>query len=50
MTTTVTQYQAGCKSGTGVDLWTMQGAGHIPGFTTDFCPDVVKFLLAHPKP
>jgi hypothetical protein len=50
MTTTVLQYQPGCKSGTQVDLWSMQGAGHIPGFTTSFCPDVVKFLLAHPKP
>jgi polyhydroxybutyrate depolymerase len=50
MTTTLTRYASGCRSSCEVDLWTLKGAGHIPGFTTAFGPDAFKFLLAHPKP
>ncbi len=49
MSTAVTQY-TGCKGGAEIDLWTIQGGMHIPGFNADFAPDVFKFLLAHPKP
>jgi polyhydroxybutyrate depolymerase len=49
MTTTLTQYASGCRAGTEVDLWTLHGAGHIPGFTPAFGPDAFSFLLAHPK-
>jgi polyhydroxybutyrate depolymerase len=48
--TTVTQYDKGCKPGGYAELWTIQGAGHIPSFTASFQPDVIDFLFAHPKP
>jgi polyhydroxybutyrate depolymerase len=47
--TTVTAYK-GCKSGTNVTLWTIQGGSHIPTFTKDFIPDVFDFLYAQVKP
>ncbi len=47
--TSVTEYKTGCQTGTQVDLWTINGAGHIPGFNTSFVPDVFDFLLAHSK-
>jgi polyhydroxybutyrate depolymerase len=50
MSTNLTQYATGCKGGSEVDLWTIQGGMHIPGFNPTFAPDVFKFLLAHPKP
>ena len=48
--TSVTQYQAGCRDTTEVDLWTINGDGHIPGFNSSFAPMIFQFLLAHPKP
>jgi polyhydroxybutyrate depolymerase len=48
--TTVTQYAAGCTAGSTVELWTMEGASHIPAFTPQFAPDVIDFFFAHPKP
>jgi len=47
--TTVTEYKSGCQSGAQVDLWTMNGAGHIPGFNATFVPAVFDFLLAHSR-
>ncbi len=47
--THITSY-AGCKSGTGVSLWTIQGGSHVPNFSSAFIPDVMDFLYAHPKP
>jgi polyhydroxybutyrate depolymerase len=48
--TTVLRYDQGCQAGTEVDLWSMQGAQHIPDIGTTFREGVVGFLLAHPKP
>ncbi len=48
--TTVTKYAMGCKAGTATELWTIEGAPHIPTFTHDFAPGAIDFLLAHPKP
>lgn len=48
--TDVTRFQAGCASASGVELWTMNGASHIPAFTPQFAPGLVDFLFAHPKP
>jgi polyhydroxybutyrate depolymerase len=47
-----TQVQAyeGCGSSASVQLWSIQGGGHIPGLTPAFATNVVAFLLAHPKP
>ncbi len=44
------QAYSGCRQGTSVELWTIKGAGHIPGLTPAFATDIVNFLLAHPKP
>jgi polyhydroxybutyrate depolymerase len=48
--TTVTQYSAGCKAPSEIDLWTMNGEGHIPGFNTSFAPMAFDFLLSHARP
>ena len=40
----------GCKSGTAVSLWTIEGGSHIPSFSPAFIPGVMDFLYAHPKP
>jgi polyhydroxybutyrate depolymerase len=48
--TTVEVYPAGCRPGGHVELWTIEGGGHVPSLTADFAPSVVDFLLAHPKP
>jgi polyhydroxybutyrate depolymerase len=47
--TTVSRFP-GCAPGGAAELWTIAGAGHIPGFTNRFAKDVVDFLFAHPKP
>ena len=47
--THITRYAAGCHSGSEVDLWTMQGASHIPGFNPTFVPKAFDFLLAHSR-
>ena len=47
--TQVTQYLAGCRPGTQVNLWSIQGGQHVPGFNESFLPMALDFLLAHPK-
>ena len=47
---TITKYAAGCKGNADVELWTIPGGMHVPGLSKTFLPDVVGFLLAHPKP
>jgi polyhydroxybutyrate depolymerase len=48
--TKVTRWATGCRSSTQVDLWSIQGGSHVPGFAPSFAPMVFDFLLAHPKP
>jgi polyhydroxybutyrate depolymerase len=48
--TTVTEYVGGCHANGDVELWTIQGAGHIPSFSANFDPSMLAWLLAHPKP
>ena len=43
--TTITQFGGGA-----VELWTMHDVGHIPAITADFSRNVVRWLMAHPKP
>jgi polyhydroxybutyrate depolymerase len=50
MQTTVTDYASGCRNGTDVKLWTIEGGSHIPGLNPSFGTQVFKFLLEHPKP
>lgn len=47
--TIVTRHE-NCKPGGAAELWTMQGATHVPGLGPNFAPAVVEWLFAHPKP
>lgn len=47
--TLVTRH-ANCKPGGAAELWTMQGATHVPGLGPNFAPAVVDWLFAHAKP
>ncbi len=47
--TLVTRHE-NCKAGGAAELWTMQGAGHIPGLGPNFAPALVDWLFAHAKP
>ncbi|WP_062466317.1 alpha/beta hydrolase family esterase [Demequina maris] len=40
---------SGCPSGIGVELWTVEGGDHTMDFQPDVVPDLVDFLLAHPR-
>ena len=40
----------GCRPGGHVELWTVDGASHVPDIADTFPADLVTFLLAHPKP
>lgn len=46
--TTVTKF-TGCAPGGDVELWSMQGAGHLPYLTPDFHELVWDFFAAHSK-
>jgi polyhydroxybutyrate depolymerase len=48
--TTVTKYGTGCMPGGHAELWSIQGGTHIPTLSATFAPDVIGYLLAHPKP
>ena len=43
--TTVTTY-AGCRDGTRVALWRMEGSSHVPSLADAFTPTVLDFLYA----
>jgi len=43
--TTITQYGSGL-----VELWTIDGGGHIPVLSNTFANHVIEWLMAHPKP
>jgi poly(3-hydroxybutyrate) depolymerase len=47
--TAITRY-TGCEAGVGVELWTMNGEGHIPGLNDRWGPAMIDFLFAHSKP
>jgi polyhydroxybutyrate depolymerase len=47
---TVSTWKKGCKAGTGVAFWTVLGGSHVPNLSKDFSPNIIDFLLAHPKP
>ena len=47
--TLVTRHE-NCQAGGAAELWTMQGAGHVPGLGPNFAPALVDWLFAHPKP
>jgi polyhydroxybutyrate depolymerase len=47
--TRVLTFHQNCKAGSEVQLWTVEGAGHVPAFAAGFARDLVDFLLSHPK-
>lgn len=47
--TTITQYSSQCNPGGAVELWTIEGGGHIPSLSDTFNKQVIEWLLAHPK-
>jgi polyhydroxybutyrate depolymerase len=47
--TVVTRY-TNYPPGGAVELWTINGGGHIPTLSSQFSPRVIDWLLAHPKP
>ena len=40
---------SGCKAGTAVELWTIHGGGHVPGFQKTWPATFYDWLAAHPK-
>jgi polyhydroxybutyrate depolymerase len=44
--TTVTAYQAGCRDGGRVALWSIRDGSHVPALTPAFTPAVLEHLLA----
>ena len=47
--TTVLQYSSRGDAGGEVELWSIQGGGHIPSLSDTFNKQVIEWLLAHPK-
>ena len=48
--TTVTTYAGGCRSGTRVELRSIEDGDHVPALTAGFAPAVIDFLLARVSP
>lgn len=48
--TTVTAYAAGCRDNSRVELWSIEGGGHVPALTEAFAPAVVDFLYDRTAP
>ncbi len=46
--TAVSSYTAGCAGGS-AELWTLEGASHIPNLQPDIGDTLVDYLLSHPK-
>jgi polyhydroxybutyrate depolymerase len=47
--TTIDEW-SGCDAGAAVQLWTIDGGGHVPALTPAFADAVARFVIAHPKP
>jgi poly(3-hydroxybutyrate) depolymerase len=43
--TEVLEYRSGCEDGKVVDLWTLEGVGHVPIFHDGFADVVIPWLL-----
>lgn len=39
----------GCPTGVGVDLWTLEGSGHVPILTTGAIDQIFDWLVAHKR-
>ena len=47
--TVVTRFANGCRTGGSAELWTIQDGAHSPDLSERFAPEVLEWLLAHPK-
>ena len=47
--TVVSEWSTGCVEGHEAALWRMQGAGHVPVFTTSWMSSVSDWLLRHKR-
>jgi polyhydroxybutyrate depolymerase len=48
--TGVTTYSTGCQSSTRVELWYIEGGGHVPRLNANFAPAVIDFLYHQAVP
>lgn len=48
--TSVRRYEVACSAEGSADLWRMAGVGHTPFLSSSFTPEVVDWMLSHPKP
>jgi polyhydroxybutyrate depolymerase len=46
---TVEQAWSGCPAGSAVELWTIEGGGHVPAFNEHWAEAIWSFLDSHPK-
>ena len=46
---TVEEAVTGCPAGTAVDLWTIEGGGHVPAFNEHWADAIWAFMATHPK-
>jgi len=46
---TVEEATTGCPAGTAVELWTIEGGGHVPAFNENWAPSIWAFMATHPK-
>ena len=47
--TTTTTFD-GCATDAPVELWSLQGAGHVPGLNPDFSSMILTYMAAHRRP
>jgi len=47
---TVERYERACEPGGSVELWSLEGSGHVPAINNRFRKDWVDYLLEHRKP
>lgn len=47
---TLVETATGCPEGLGVELWTHQGAGHLPAYNSTFGPTLWAWLQDHARP
>ncbi len=48
--TTIERYERRCRPGGSVELWTLDGSGHVPAINARFRNDWVDYLLERRKP
>ena len=46
---TVEQTYSACPGGVGLDLWTIEGGGHVPPFNDSWAAAIWSFMTTHPK-